>query len=98
RYCPRQPARPAPAALGVPARAARARTALRARRHPAGADPARRRGALAVSPAMSCGVPPGHRGMDATNLAGLYDLPLIDWAGIEARLEAGLSQVPGTGG
>ena len=45
---------------------------------------------------MSCGVPPGHTGMDATNLAGLYDLPLIDWARIEARLDAGLSQAPGT--
>jgi PPOX class probable F420-dependent enzyme len=47
---------------------------------------------------MSCGVPPGHTGMDATNLAGLYDLPLIDWARIEARLDAGLTQAPGTGG
>jgi len=45
---------------------------------------------------MSCGAPPGHTGMDATNLAGLYDLPLIDWARIEARLDAGLSQAPGT--
>ena len=36
--------------------------------------------------------------MEATNLAGLYHLPLLDWAPIEARLRAGLSQVPGTGG
>jgi PPOX class probable F420-dependent enzyme len=36
--------------------------------------------------------------MDATNLAELYDSPLLDWAAIEARLEAGLSQAPGTGG
>ena len=34
----------------------------------------------------------------ATNLAELYGLPLVDWARIEARLEAGLSQAPGTGG
>src|SRR5580693_3404231 len=34
-------ARPAPAALGVPPRAARTRPALRARRHPEGADPQR---------------------------------------------------------
>ena len=50
---------------------------------------------------MSYGVLAGHTGMDATsatNLAGLYDLPLIDWARIEARLDAGLSQAPGTGG
>ena len=24
--------------------------------------------------------------MEATNLADLYDLPLLDWSGIEARL------------
>jgi len=36
--------------------------------------------------------------MDATNLAGLYHSPLLDWARIEARLRAGLSQAPGTGG
>src|SRR5690348_2947798 len=35
RRSPRQPARPAPAALGVPPHAARARSALRARGHPA---------------------------------------------------------------
>jgi len=40
---------------------------------------------------MSYGVLAGHTGMDATNLAGLYDLPLMDWARIEARLDAGLS-------
>src|ERR1035441_4683651 len=34
-------ARPAPAALGVPPRTARTRPALRARRHPEGADPQR---------------------------------------------------------
>lgn len=36
--------------------------------------------------------------MDATNLGELYDLPLLDWAPIQARLEAGVTQGPGTGG
>jgi PPOX class probable F420-dependent enzyme len=36
--------------------------------------------------------------MDATNLADLYQLPLLDWSRIESRLAAGLSQAPGTGG
>ncbi|MGH3251100.1 MAG: pyridoxamine 5'-phosphate oxidase family protein [Trebonia sp.] len=36
--------------------------------------------------------------MEATNLAGLYDLPLLDWTRIEARLQAGLGQAPGDGG
>jgi PPOX class probable F420-dependent enzyme len=36
--------------------------------------------------------------MTATNLADLYDLPLLDWASIEARLAAGVAQAPGTGG
>jgi hypothetical protein len=36
--------------------------------------------------------------MKATNLADLYNSPLLDWSAIEARLRAGLSQVPGTGG
>jgi len=36
--------------------------------------------------------------MDATNLADLYHLPLLDWSRIESRLQAGLSQAPGTGG
>src|SRR5215469_3017863 len=36
--------------------------------------------------------------MKATNLADLYHSPLLDWSGIEARLQAGLSQAPGTGG
>jgi len=36
--------------------------------------------------------------MDATNLADLYDLSLLDWAAIEARLDDGLTQAPGTGG
>jgi PPOX class probable F420-dependent enzyme len=36
--------------------------------------------------------------MDATNLADLYDSPLIDWRRIEDRLDAGVDQVPGAGG
>jgi Pyridoxamine 5'-phosphate oxidase len=36
--------------------------------------------------------------MDATNLADLYDLPLLDWSQIEARLDDGIPQVPGSGG
>jgi len=36
--------------------------------------------------------------MEATNLAGLYNLPLLDWPGIEARLARGLDQAPGAGG
>lgn len=34
----------------------------------------------------------------AKNLADLYDLPLLDWPRIEARLAEGMSQAPGTGG
>ena len=36
--------------------------------------------------------------MEATNLADLYELPLLDWARIERRLEAGVTQAPDTGG
>ena len=36
--------------------------------------------------------------MEARNLAALYDLPTLDWAPIAARLDAGLTQAPGTGG
>lgn len=35
--------------------------------------------------------------MDTTNLAGLYDLPAVDWSVITTRLDAGLEQAPGTG-
>ena len=35
--------------------------------------------------------------MEATNLADLYHLPLLDWARLEARLAAGLGQAPGSG-
>jgi len=36
--------------------------------------------------------------MEATNLADLYQTPLLDWTRIETRLEAGVSQAPDTGG
>ncbi|KQW53497.1 pyridoxamine 5'-phosphate oxidase [Nocardioides sp. Root1257] len=36
--------------------------------------------------------------MDAKNLAELYDLPQLEWAPIVARLDAGFTQAPGTGG
>jgi hypothetical protein len=35
--------------------------------------------------------------MDATNLAELYELPLVDWQQVETRLDQGLEQEPGTG-
>jgi hypothetical protein len=36
--------------------------------------------------------------MEAKNLADVYELPLLDWVDIEARLEHGFTQAPGTGG
>jgi PPOX class probable F420-dependent enzyme len=36
--------------------------------------------------------------MDATNLADLYDAPLVDWNRVQARLDQGLPQGPGGGG
>jgi hypothetical protein len=36
--------------------------------------------------------------MEARNLADLYDLPALDWTAITARLDKGLTQVPGSGG
>src|SRR3954466_7035845 len=36
--------------------------------------------------------------MEATNLADLYELPVVDWGRIEARLDRGLTQAPDTGG
>ena len=36
--------------------------------------------------------------MDAHNLADLYDLPPLDWAGVEATLDEGVTLAPGTGG
>jgi PPOX class probable F420-dependent enzyme len=36
--------------------------------------------------------------VDSANLADLYGLPPVDWAGIEDRLALGVTQAPGTGG
>jgi PPOX class probable F420-dependent enzyme len=36
--------------------------------------------------------------VEAKNLADLYDLPLVDWAAVAARLDGGFTQAPGTGG
>ena len=36
--------------------------------------------------------------MDATNLADLYGLAQLDWAPIQARLDGGIDQAPGSGG
>ncbi len=36
--------------------------------------------------------------MHATNLADLYQLPLVDWTRITDRLQQGLTQAPDTGG
>jgi PPOX class probable F420-dependent enzyme len=40
----------------------------------------------------------GHTTMETKNLADLYGLPLVEWGDIETRLDAGVSQAPGTGG
>src|SRR5947199_8066888 len=47
---------------------------------------------------MSSGRPRRLLAMDASNLADLYGLPLLEWAPIEARLETGMTQAPDTGG
>jgi Pyridoxamine 5'-phosphate oxidase len=36
--------------------------------------------------------------MDAKNLADIYDLPVLDWAWVEARLARGVDQATNTGG
>jgi hypothetical protein len=36
--------------------------------------------------------------VDAKNLAGLYGLPTLEWARVQAQLEAGIPQAPGSGG
>jgi hypothetical protein len=36
--------------------------------------------------------------MDAKNLGTLYDLPTLEWQPIAAKLDAGYTQAPGTGG
>ena len=36
--------------------------------------------------------------VETKNLATLYDLPMVEWSRITRRLEAGITQAPGTGG
>src|SRR6478752_5020630 len=36
--------------------------------------------------------------VEAKNLGDLYDLPLVDWGTVTARLDEGFTQAPGTGG
>jgi PPOX class probable F420-dependent enzyme len=36
--------------------------------------------------------------MESTNLADRYGTPLLDWEKVRSRLDAGLTQAPGTGG
>jgi PPOX class probable F420-dependent enzyme len=36
--------------------------------------------------------------VEAKNLADLYDLPLVDWSAVTARLDQGMTEAPGTGG
>ena len=36
--------------------------------------------------------------MNAKNLADLYHLPLVEWSAVEAQLNAGMTQAPGSGG
>lgn len=36
--------------------------------------------------------------MESKNLADIYELPPIDWSRITSRLDAGVTQAPGTGG
>ena len=36
--------------------------------------------------------------METTNLAEMYQTPALSWSSIDARLEGGLTQAPGTGG
>jgi Pyridoxamine 5'-phosphate oxidase len=36
--------------------------------------------------------------MDAKSLADIYELPMLDWDRIEARLDEGVTQAPDTGG
>jgi pyridoxine/pyridoxamine 5'-phosphate oxidase len=37
-------------------------------------------------------------GMEAKNLAELYDAPIVEWGRVESRLADGVTQAPGTGG
>src|SRR5215217_6280183 len=45
---------------------------------------------------MTPGAPDGRRSMDATNLAELYGLPLVDWEPVVARLDRGLEPERGS--
>jgi hypothetical protein len=36
--------------------------------------------------------------VEARNLADLYDLPLVEWTSVTARLDQAVPQAPGTGG
>ncbi len=47
---------------------------------------------------MSAQEPGPRRRPEATNLAELYELDPIDWSRVEARLEEGFTQAPGSGG
>lgn len=47
---------------------------------------------------MNCRPRTSLEGMDTKNLADLYDLPTLDWAPFAAKLDAGYTQVPGSGG
>src|SRR6476619_5346276 len=47
---------------------------------------------------MSSAVAYGLNTMDATNLADLYNSPLLDWSRITTRLADGVTQAPETGG
>lgn len=47
---------------------------------------------------MSPGARDSPHCMDTTNLAGLYDVPALDWETIRSGLDAGFPQAPGEGG
>jgi hypothetical protein len=47
---------------------------------------------------MSFGGGYGQNCMKATNLADLYNAPLVDWDRVATRLDQGMTQAPGTGG
>src|SRR3954452_12189769 len=47
---------------------------------------------------MTSGAGNRQKTMEATNLAELYNLPLLSWSDIERRLAGGVAQAPDTGG
>jgi hypothetical protein len=47
---------------------------------------------------MSCLAPVRPPIVETKNLANLYELPPLEWVDIEARLDRGITQAPGTGG